>query len=131
MHPRSYINLVPSLYEMEIFEFQDGDPTYQYTRPDGTVVPMGISVASLQQRLGGDEGDYTSPTGETYHISLALWEGNNHEKTLLHMTFHATPLLPADIAPEFTVCHACLPLLHSLSEERRHHPHLPLQVLHP
>lgn len=100
MHPRSYINLVPSLYEMEIFEFQDGDPTYQYTRPDGTVVPMGISVASLQQRLGGDEGDYTSPTGETYHISLALWEGNDHEKTLLHMTFHATPLLPADIAPE-------------------------------
>jgi hypothetical protein len=71
MHTRSYINLVPSIYTMEIFEFQDGDPTYQYTRPDGTVVPMGISVASLQQRFGGDEGDYTSPTGEIYHISLA------------------------------------------------------------
>lgn len=100
MHLRSYINLVPSIYTMEIFEFQDGDPTYQYTRPDGTVVPMGISLASLQQRFGGDEGDYTSPTGETYHISLDPWKGKDHEKTLLQMTFHATPLLPADVAPE-------------------------------
>ncbi len=97
-HPR--FNLVPSIYHMEIFEFQDGDPTYQHTRPDGSVGPMGTSLAHLQQRLGGEEGDYRGLSGEIYHISLAPWKGKDPEKTFLHMGFHATPLFPASIAPE-------------------------------
>ncbi len=109
MLTRPRFNLVPSIYEMEVFEFQDGDPTYQHTRPDGVVVPMGTSLAKLQQRLGGDEGDFPGPAGETYHISLAPWEGKDYEKTLLQMTFHATPLFPADIAPELRPSPSSLP----------------------
>ena len=91
---------VPSIYTMEVFEFQDGDPTFQHTSSDGTIMPGGISIARLQQRLGGNEGEFPGPSGDTYHISVAAWAGKDPEKTLLQMTFHATPLFPVDIAPE-------------------------------
>ena len=109
MLTRPYFKLVPSIYQMEVFEFQDGDPTYQRTRPDGVVVPMGISLAKLQQRLGGEEGNFPSPSGETYHISLAPWEGKDREKTFLQMTFHATPLFPIDMPPELRPSPSSLP----------------------
>jgi len=85
---------------MEVFEFQEGDPTYQHTLSDGTVVPGGISIAQLQQQLGEKKGEYIGPSGETYHISLAAWERKDPEKTFLQMIFHTTPLFPADIDPE-------------------------------
>ena len=94
------IALVPSIYTMEVFEFQDGDPTFQHTSSDGTIMPGGISVAQLQQRLGGNEGEYRGLSDETYHISLAAWEGKDPEKTFLQMRCNTTPLFPADIAPE-------------------------------
>lgn len=99
--------LVPSIYTMEVFDFQEGDPTYQQTLSDGTIIPGGISIAQLQQRLGGDEGVYTGPSGETYHISTTVWEGKDPEKTLLRMVFRTTPLIPADIDPELR--HASFP----------------------
>ena len=94
------IALVPSVCTMEVFEFQDGDPTYQHTSSDGTIMPGGISIARLQQQFGGKEGEFTGPSGETYHISLTVWEGKDLEKTLLQMVFRVTPLFPADIDPE-------------------------------
>ena len=95
-----HLALVPSIYTMEVFEFQDGDPTYQHTSSDGTISPGGISVAQLQRRLGGNEGEFTGPSGEMYHISLAAWEGQNLEKTLLQMRCRMTPIFPADIPLE-------------------------------
>ncbi len=92
--------LVPSTYTMEVFEFQDGDPTYQHTNPDGTIFPGGISVAKLQQGLSENEGKFIGPSGEIYALSVAAWEGQDPEKTLLQMVFHTTPLFPADIDPE-------------------------------
>ncbi len=95
-----HLALVPSIYTMEVFEFRDGDPTYQHINSGGTISPGGISVARLQQRLGGNEGEFTGPSDETYHISLAVWEGQDLEKTLLQMVFHMTPIFPADVDPE-------------------------------
>ncbi len=107
MSTRFGLALVPSIYTMEVFDFQEGDPIYQQTLSDGTIIPGGISIARLQQQLGGIEGVHTGPSGETYHISLAVWEGKDPEKTLLQMVFRTTPLIPADIDPELR--HASFP----------------------
>lgn len=83
----------PGKHTLEIYEYQAGDPRYDFELPPGAIV-MKPSVASFRRQIGGEEGLIVGPGGDRYFISLKPWANVDQEKTLLRMEFH--------FAPEFT-----------------------------
>ena len=96
---RDIFKIIPGTHTMEVVDFQAGDPRFEVMRSDGVITTLGVSVAQLRERFGGDECTITGPDGEQYQLSLAPWSATNPDTTYLRMSYRFTPYQPVRIDP--------------------------------
>lgn len=72
--------------------YQEGDPAYSITMPDGTVVRNpGYKLGELRALIGGDQGVLIDPIrGEEHAVSLAAWASADSDTTRIIVGYQRT-----------------------------------------